>query len=133
LEAVAAGLFAVLGRKRGKVSGQVREEPDQLSCLQAVQRFTSLLLLFFLLCLSGNDKTRSSADHQLRARSGHTPSESSTQPQWIELVVGSQQTNFSLQRNSYFPVFGTLWIASRPSWGFLPEKSAIPRHSQTAK
>jgi hypothetical protein len=28
-EADAAGLFAVLGRKRGTVSGQVREEPDQ--------------------------------------------------------------------------------------------------------
>jgi len=37
-EAVAAGLFAVLGRKRGTVSGQGREEPDQLSCLWAFER-----------------------------------------------------------------------------------------------
>src|SRR5260370_13850867 len=31
-EAVAAGLFAFLGRKRVKVSGQVPEEPGQLGC-----------------------------------------------------------------------------------------------------
>src|SRR5258707_500425 len=94
-EAVAAGLFAVLGRKRGTVSGQVREEPDQLSWLWAFQPFTPALLPFFLLCLSGNNKqgvcrlTRVSMTRL-------TSSEPSTHPQLMELVDGSRQTNFSL-------------------------------------
>jgi len=55
-EAVAAGLFAVLGRKRVKVSGQVREEPDQFGCLWAVQRF-HFFVAALLSPLFGRQKT----------------------------------------------------------------------------
>jgi hypothetical protein len=54
----------------------------------------SLLRFFPFVCPATTNK--GSADHQLRTRFGHTPSKPSTQPQLIELVVGSQQTNFSL-------------------------------------
>jgi hypothetical protein len=56
-EAVAAGLFAVLGRKRAKVSGQVREEPDQFGCLRAVQRFHYLFVAALLSPLLARQKT----------------------------------------------------------------------------
>ena len=56
-EAVAAGLFAVLGRKRGTVSGQVREEPDQAYLFMGSSTLcTSSLLRLFLPCLLGNNK-----------------------------------------------------------------------------
>jgi hypothetical protein len=44
-EAVAAGLFAVLSRKRSTVSGQAREEPDQFGCFMG-----NLTLLLPLRC-----------------------------------------------------------------------------------
>src|SRR5579875_1094067 len=46
-KAVAAGLFAVLCRKRGTVSGQVREEPDQLGCLGSSTRLLPRCCLVF--------------------------------------------------------------------------------------
>jgi hypothetical protein len=49
---------------------------------------------FSFVCPATTNKE--SADYQQWTRFGHTPSKSSTQPQLIELVVGSQQTNFSL-------------------------------------
>src|SRR5712675_3128371 len=58
-EAVAAGLFAVLGRKRGTVSGQAREEPDQAHLFTGSSTHcTSSLLRFFLPCLLDNHKQR---------------------------------------------------------------------------
>ena len=57
--------------------------------------FTSALLPFFLLCLSGNNK-QGVCRLTLVSMTRHTSSEPSTHPQLMELVDGSRQTNFSL-------------------------------------
>jgi len=57
--------------------------------------FTSSLLPFFLLCLLGNNK-QGACWHALLRPIGHTSSEPSTDPQSLELVDSSRQTNFSL-------------------------------------
>jgi len=73
-----------------------REEPDQAWLLRcaATARLLPLLHLL-LLCLSGKNKpgvcrlTEMGPDR-------HTPSESSTDPQLLELVDGSHMTNVGL-------------------------------------
>jgi hypothetical protein len=57
--------------------------------------FTSSLLRFFLLCLLGNNK-QGACWPALLCPIGHTSSEPSTDPQSLELVDSSRQTNFSL-------------------------------------
>ena len=59
-----------------------------------------LLLLHFFSRICPATANQEFADHRIASPFGHTPSRSSTQPQLVELVVGSQQTNFSLKRNS---------------------------------
>ena len=57
--------------------------------------FTTSLLLFFLLCLLGNHKQGVCWPAYV-SPIGHTSSKPGTHPQFMELVDGSRQTNFSL-------------------------------------